>query len=597
MSVRKTVLFPLLVSTLSACSHGGGPTSGGGSDAGQAGSETAGVGFDSGRAGSETASGGVETASGGADLGRAGSETASGGVETASGGADLGRAGTDTAGAGGGPTPPPADGLFTDIASASGFADIRERNGDVAQAVDDVWCFDITVEDIDGDGNNDIFLGGHGAYRALAWGDGRGRFTEQRLPECEAQTWSQLAFDFDNDGLTDFSQNWDSADFPLMHNLGDREFAVVSPEESIHTGANGMAWSDWNGDGNPDYLVDGFQGNHVYGGGADGSFDVVADSYGLFGSTDTAEATLFAADLTGDDLPDLLLQPLEGNIFTGGGHQTLLAENTTAPLGGSSSFSEVGDSGLDALPGPAVALGDYDNDGDLDVFGMGSASDSTDTLRYSLFRNDGAGHFTDVTAASGLPTEGRTVNVYVVLYFQSLFLDYDGDGLLDILAVEEDRDRLFRNLGGGRFQEVTAAHGLDGDRVFGRPARFAAGDLDGDHDVDFVTMRSENDQCTVQLWRNDVASDNGLVVKLVGKQLKNALNSKLSLYEAKADGSSGRRVAYREVLLSTTHRAPLEQYFALPTGKIYNLSIKFWPSGTVVDRAGVEPGRLVITEP
>jgi hypothetical protein len=116
--------------------------------------------------------------------------------------------------------------------------------------------------------------------------------------------------------------------------------------------------------------------------------------------------------------------------------------------------------------------------------------------------------------------------------------------------------------------------------------------------MDFVTMRAgDGPPCTVQLWRNDVSPADGLVVKLVGKDIKNAIGSKLFLYEARSDGDDGPLVAYREVLLSTTHRAPLEQYFALPGGKSYNQRAKFWPSGTVVDRPDVKPGRIVLSEP
>jgi hypothetical protein len=489
--------------------------------------------------------------------------------------------------------PPATAGQFVDITTASGFAAIKGRNGDLS------WCFDITVEDIDGDGNNDIFLGDHGADRRLALGDGKGSFTEQVLPTWDAQTWSQLAYDFDNDGTTDFSQNWDSANFGVMRNLGGRSFAVISRSTTIDTGCNGMAWSDWNGDGYPDYMTTGLRGQgQVFRATDNGKFSVVGDNFGAFDKALQAEATLFLADLTGDDRPDVLIQPLKGDIFSGGGLGTRLVQNTTVPLGGGASFSVAANAGLDNLPGPAVALGDFDNDGALDVFGMGSAPNDSATLRYGLFHNDGKGHFTDITNESGLPTTARSTNVYMVLYLQSVFLDYDGDGLLDIFAAEESADRLFRNLGGGRFQEVTSAHGLAGTRTFARPARFMAGDLDGDHDVDIITMRAaDKPPCAVQLWRNDVSPANGLAVRLVGKGIKNAVGSKLYLYEAQADGQDGALAAYREVLLSTSHRLPLEQYFALPTGKQYNLHVRFWPSGTVVSRADVKPGRLAISEP
>lgn len=487
------------------------------------------------------------------------------------------------------PPPPPAAGTFVDIASSSGMAAIK--NG-----LD--WCFDVTGEDLDDDGRNDIFIGGHGADRRMAFGNGNGTFTQYAVPTWAAQTWSQMAYDYNNDGRTDFSQNMDSFDGGVLRNDGNRTFTVLTAGQSIRTAGNGMAWSDWNGDGRPDYMVNGFNDNAMYSGTGNGTFSMVAGNYGLFGASDDQEASVFLADLTGDGAPDLLVQPLDGSVFDGPGHHPFLARNTTAPLGGTATFAAGVRAGLDGLPGPGIALGDYDNDGDLDVFGMGSGADSLGTVKYGLFRNDGLGHFENVTVAAGLPTTAQAVNVYAVLYVQSVFLDYDGDGMLDILAVETSADRLFRNMGGGVFREVTSAHGLAGSRLAGRPARFFASDLDGDRDIDFVTIRAENDMpCAVQVWRNDVSAPNGLLVKLVGRTPKNAMNSKLYLYEAQSGGGNGPLVGYREVILSHTHRAPLEQHFALPSGKTYNLRVKFWPSGTVVDRADVKPGRTVITEP
>jgi len=97
-------------------------------------------------------------------------------------------------------------------------------------------------------------------------------------------------------------------------------------------------------------------------------------------------------------------------------------------------------------------------------------------------------------------------------------------------------------------------------------------------------------------WTSGVVAGT-LAVKLQGQLIKNALNSKLYLYAANGDGSNGALRAYREVLLSTSHRAPLEQYFALQAGKAYNLVAKFWPSGEMVTRSLVSPGLLVIGEP
>ncbi|HKB34895.1 MAG TPA: VCBS repeat-containing protein, partial [Gemmataceae bacterium] len=119
-----------------------------------------------------------------------------------------------------------------------------------------------------------------------------------------------------------------------------------------------------------------------------------------------------------------------------------------------------------------VVFADLDNDGDLDLY-VGSMPAGKDSklgnkeghalAGCSLFRNDGGGKFTNVSEGNGAcPAAfgGRSVAV----------LDYDGDGLLDLLVGEDPlpgyngsatkRARLFRNKGGLRFADVTDAAGL-----------------------------------------------------------------------------------------------------------------------------------------
>jgi hypothetical protein len=105
----------------------------------------------------------------------------------------------------------------------------------------------------------------------------------------------------------------------------------------------------------------------------------------------------------------------------------------------------------------ALAVGDYDNDGlpDLYITGLGFFDG-----RSMLMRNNGDGTFTDVTEAAGLSTWGPA--------FTATWVDYDGDGYLDLFVVNNlgglfDRktpNRLFRNNGDGTFTDVTAAAGL-----------------------------------------------------------------------------------------------------------------------------------------
>jgi hypothetical protein len=112
-----------------------------------------------------------------------------------------------------------------------------------------------------------------------------------------------------------------------------------------------------------------------------------------------------------------------------------------------------------------VALFDYDNDGDLDIFFVNGADIHTlkkDSPKYSnrLFANDGKGQFTDVTAKAGLAGSGFDNGVAIG--------DFDNDGNLDIFVGGVYRNTLYRNNGDGTFTDVTARAGLNKpDKEFG----------------------------------------------------------------------------------------------------------------------------------
>lgn len=137
---------------------------------------------------------------------------------------------------------------------------------------------------------------------------------------------------------------------------------------------------------------------------------------------------------------------------------------------------------------------DFDNDGDLDLYITNHAIAYEGQPHFStpnvLFRNDGSGRFTDVSAASGVCPAGIAGRSTTVL-------DFDGDGLLD-LAVGEcyfqggmSRSRLYRNLGGLTFENVSQKAGLP-EKLTG--FGMAAGDVDGDGrpDLFFAGRNSGN---------------------------------------------------------------------------------------------------------
>ncbi|MDZ7362797.1 MAG: FG-GAP-like repeat-containing protein [candidate division KSB1 bacterium] len=122
--------------------------------------------------------------------------------------------------------------------------------------------------------------------------------------------------------------------------------------------------------------------------------------------------------------------------------------------------------------GASVAVGDYDGDGDQDLY-VASRSPHSPASAHFLFRND-FGEFIETSSAAGIKHQAKET--------AAIFADYDNDGRLDLYIVNDGPNVLYRNLGDGRFQEVTATAGV-GDADYGCAARFVDLDLDGDLDL------------------------------------------------------------------------------------------------------------------
>ena len=127
-----------------------------------------------------------------------------------------------------------------------------------------------------------------------------------------------------------------------------------------------------------------------------------------------------------------------------------------------------------------VALLDYDGDGWLDVYAVNGAelprAEKTAPAQWNrLFRNDGRGHFIDVTERAGVAGRGFDLGVATA--------DYDNDGDVDIFVAGLRRNTLFRNNGDGSFADVTEAAGLARpDPKYGTLWAVAAAFIDYDRD-------------------------------------------------------------------------------------------------------------------
>ncbi len=151
-------------------------------------------------------------------------------------------------------------------------------------------------------------------------------------------------------------------------------------------------------------------------------------------------------------------------IAIGGGWMAALPENTPGairfvyrPIPFTLDSCETPERHAPETMAGGVAVFDYNNDGKLDIFFTNGAD--IHTLKKTapkyfnrLFRNDGNGHFTDVTAAAGLAGTGYDTGVAIG--------DYDNDGYEDIFVGGVHHSALYHNNGDGTFTDVTAKAGL-----------------------------------------------------------------------------------------------------------------------------------------
>lgn len=307
--------------------------------------------------------------------------------------------------------------------------------------------------DYDNDGRLDYYATG-GAGQLLR-NMGNDQFEKVTFPENPHQMSRAAAWgDADNDGRVDlFVTNyevWPTRAFPdlLFMNRSDGTFAKpvqYPPGQQWRT--RGINWSDFDNDGDQDFYVSNYRlmPNQLWVNDGQGNFKDEAEQRGVLGTNDgglesasgETPAYQYSGHTIGSCFGDINNDGHIDLIVVNFAHppafqdRTMVLLNSGPPHYTFKNINEENSAGIHYQESYAKgALGDYDNDGDLDLFITTVYPNDDGTL----FENDGTGHFTDVGDRAGV----RGNDGYGVAW-----VDFDNDGDLDLSTA----GKLMRNRG------------------------------------------------------------------------------------------------------------------------------------------------------
>ena len=422
--------------------------------------------------------------------------------------------------------------------------------------------------DYDGDGDPDLYVTNSGtslsSANSLYRNEGDGTFVEigesAGVDDAESD-WGAVWGDYDDDGDLDLYVARQDGANRLYRNEGNGTFTDVGAEAGVNDDGFGRspAWGDYDRDGDLDlFLGNAGSPDRLYRNEGDGTFTDVGARAGVAASGNAGGVAWGDYDDDGD--LDLYVAHILGvnHLYRNEGDGTFIEVGAVAGV----------DDGENSR---GVAWGDYDGDGDLDLYVANYNAPNR------LYRNEGDGTFTEVGAIVGVDHQARGEGV--------AWVDVDGDGRLDLyLANEGSANALYWNRSNVRFEDVAISAFVDGD---GLSHGMAWSDYDGDGDPDLYVASAG----TNQLYRNEGANHHWLTIRLVGVQSNSAgIGARLTveagglpLQRRDVDGGSG---------LNSQPSAEVE--FGLGDTSIVDLLTVHWPSGIVQEFADIRADQVLI---
>ena len=357
------------------------------------------------------------------------------------------------------------DGTFTDVAAKAGVTNDR-------------WGFGVAIGDYDNDGWPDIYVSNWGKNR-LYHNNHDGTFTDVAdkagvaLDDAAAWHTGVTWGDYDGDGRLDlFVAGYLHYDRNHMPTAGDADapnaFCTFRGEK-VSCGPRGLKG----------------EGDHLFHNNGNGTFTDVSEKSGVADKPGYYGLGAVFVDINNDGKPDLLV----GNDSTPNYLYLNKGNGAFEDVSYASGFA-LNEAGRETAS-MGIAVGDYENNGMLDVF------DTTFSDDYKpLYHNEGDANLTDISYHVGL---GEITVPF--LSWGDAFFDYDNDGWKDLMMSDghvypqadqyswgttwAQRPMLFHNIGGKKFENVPAVEGSAlADVIAGRG--MAVGDLFNDGKIDAV---------------------------------------------------------------------------------------------------------------